>query len=406
MSSNLKKNFIWNIIGLSSYSFVSLFLMIAVTIINGTSIAGIFSYSFSLCTVFLYIALYYNRTYQISNDKYSFNDFFSFRCTSILSSMIFIILFSTVSRFNTSKLIIIVLLMLFRCIDAISDCFYAYLQKEGKLYQVGITYFLKSTIGTILFIICDYYTNNILLSICFLVLTNIIIFVFYDLLCFKKIFKEKIKYSTDNLKSILISTFPVFIFSFLSIFLANSQKIVITYYTANELQAIFGILIMPATFISLIGHYLIQPFITKFISLLKKKNYKSFNELFLKINIFLFLIGLVGFIICYFIGIPILNMLYHLSLNDYKLDLLIIILGSIFTAISMIISNVLTILKTNNEQALTYFFVSVVTIILCSILTRYYSILGAAISYLVSSLLLVFGLIAIYSKKYYFLNKK
>ena len=48
--NNLKKNFIWNIIGLTLYGIVSLFLMIIVKHINGLKISGIFSYAYSICT--------------------------------------------------------------------------------------------------------------------------------------------------------------------------------------------------------------------------------------------------------------------------------------------------------------------------------------------------------------------
>ena len=68
-TNDLRKNFIWNLIGLSFYGFISLFLLIIVKRINGLDISGIFSYAYSICTLFFYISLYYSRTYQIANTK-------------------------------------------------------------------------------------------------------------------------------------------------------------------------------------------------------------------------------------------------------------------------------------------------------------------------------------------------
>jgi hypothetical protein len=54
MKKNIK-NFIWNNIGLTFNSFNSLFFLIIVRYINGTDIAGVFTYSFSLCCLFYII---------------------------------------------------------------------------------------------------------------------------------------------------------------------------------------------------------------------------------------------------------------------------------------------------------------------------------------------------------------
>ena len=76
-NNNLRRNFIWNIIGVSLYGFISLFLLIIVKRINGLDVSGVFSYSYSICTLFLYLAFYFNRTYQIANynNNKTFNQF-------------------------------------------------------------------------------------------------------------------------------------------------------------------------------------------------------------------------------------------------------------------------------------------------------------------------------------------
>ena len=54
--SNIKKNFIWNMIGSVVNSFTSLIFLIIVTRINGVEQAGIFTFAFSIsltCSVVL-----------------------------------------------------------------------------------------------------------------------------------------------------------------------------------------------------------------------------------------------------------------------------------------------------------------------------------------------------------------
>ena len=262
MKSNTRKNFIWNIVGLSAYTFVSLILLVIVKLCNGVEQAGIFSYSFSLCNLFFYSCLFFNRTYQIANyEKYKFNQFLTTRIITCLLSLLIVLIFSLISNFDIYKILIILLLLLFRIVDAISDCFYGFIQSKEKLYQVGISYFFKSFLGVIVFLIINYFLNNMILAISLLVIVNIIIFIFYDMSCYKKIKSAKISLDFSNIRNIFSDAFAVFFFSFICVYLANSQKYIITYYTTNELQTIFGILIMPATMLSLIGNYLLNPFL-------------------------------------------------------------------------------------------------------------------------------------------------
>ena len=405
-TNNDKKNFLWNIIGLSAYSFISFFLLVIVNRCNGTDEAGIFTYAFSICNLFFYVALYFNRTYQISNSKkYPFNSYLTTRIVTAFLSFIILLFFSIISGFDSYKLIIIMLLMLFRVVDAISDCFYGYIQSKERLYQVGISYFFKSFLGILLFLLVDIYTHNIIISIITLVVVNLIIFVLYDIHCYKKVSEEKIKLDTSKLKNILFASLAVFIFSFISVYLANLQKYVITYFASNEIQTIFGILIMPATMLSLIGNYLLNPFITKLNNYKENSNYKDYFKLSMKIIGVIILIGIVGTIFCNYLGIQILNIIYQINLDIYKNMLVLIIIGSIFAALGMILSNLLTILNENKKQVLIYFISSIFSTILCVVLVKKDVIKGATLSYLYGQILNFTLFLILYLKKIYKLNK-
>ncbi len=399
------KNFLWNIIGLTLYSFVSLFLLIIVKRINGMNIAGIFTYSFSLTTLCFYISLYYSRVYQISNynNNKDFNQYFSFRLISCIVALLLIVIFCLISGFSFNKFFIIILLMLFRTLDALSDTFYGYVQSKGYLYKVGISYSLKSIIGVVLFVFIDYYFKNLFLAIIFLVLINLIFLIFYDYKNYKKTSNnERIRLVFSNNKLILKEAFPIFIFSFLNVYLANSQKYVLEYFVENDIQTIFGILIMPATVLSLVGNYLIMPFVNKFNELKKECNITGFYKLSYKILCILFLCGILGIIVCYYVGIPILNIIYSINLDSYKFLFIIIIFASILNAISMVISNLMTILNRNRVQLYIYILVSVVGTFLNVLFIRHMFISGAIYSYLVIYVLMVilYMVVFILSKKH------
>jgi O-antigen/teichoic acid export membrane protein len=400
MKKNVK-NFIWNNVGLTFNCFNSLFFLIIIRYINGTDIAGIFTYSFSLCCLFYIISNYYNRAYQVSDysNKFNFNTYFSCRIFASLASIMLLLIFSIISKFNFYKIMILLLLMIFRIIESISDCFYAAIQKKDELYKVGISLTVKAIIGLILFLFLDVIFKNVLYSIASLIIINLLIFFVYDLRNYKSISNERIKISTKDIKELLISSFPVFIFSFLSIYIANCHKYILTYYVSNEIQTIFGILIMPATMLSLVGSYMIMPFINKLVTYYNTQLYKSFRKMAVKICTFLIFMGIAILAFCYFFGVPILNFIYSLNLNDYKFNLMIIILSAIMMALSLIISNLLTILGENKKQTIIYLITSIISTLTGIFLIKKYFITGAVYSYFISYLVNVILYLGLYLKK-------
>ena len=397
---NSIKNFIWNAIGLTANSIVSLVFLIVVKLFNGVEDAGIFTYSYSLCILFYYVSIYYNRPFQIANatDDKKFNSFFSARIITSITSLIIIIIFSLISGFSFYKISIIFLLMLFKTCDAVSDVFHGDFQKKENLYMVGISYVLKSFFGIVIFVILDYLTSNLIISILGLILINVIIFMFYDYKKFKLNYDKKLFLDFTDIKFILKSSLPIFLFQFISIYLVNCEKYVITYFSSNELQTIFGILIMPATVLSLVGNYLLLPFINKLHELNVKGNLKDFMKLGNKILLVLFGFGILALGVCYLIGIPVLNFIYQIKLSKYKLDLLLIVIGAIFNSGGMICSGMLTILGKNKIQVYIYGVVSIVTTVLCYLLIKKDIIFGASLTYLISCMILFTAFLIIYIK--------
>ena len=377
-----KKNFIWNVIGLSFNAFISFFLLIIVKRINGIDLAGIFTYAFSLSCLFYISCCFYSRTFQVSDYKneFLFKDYFVSRLIFDIINLIIVLLFSFVSGFDSFKILVIGLLMIYKCIEALCDSIFGQMQKEGNLYRTGISYTLKSIIGMIVFLIIDLFTNNLILSISGLIIINTLVLFLYDIPSLKEKF-PRLNFNKEKFLKLLLVSFPVFIYTFLQNYLSNSQKVVMTYFIDNDLQTIFGILIMPATMLILVGNYIILPFINDLTNKFKNKDYKSFNKIVNKMCISLLLIGALCVLIAFFLGIPVLNFIYNINLEQYKYLLLIILAGSIFNALSMVFSNVLTVLTVNKRQTIIYIVMSIVCTGITICLAHYYGMEGLCYSY-------------------------
>lgn len=382
MNKQFRKNTIWNIIGTTINAFNSLFLMIIVTRINGVFDAGMFTFAFSVSTLFNVIGVYAGRIYQVTDqNEFSDKDYFINRIISCMVMFIISIGFVMIKNYNQEKQIIILLLCILKMLEAFAEVLYAFFQKKEELYKVGISLTIKSLGGLFCFFITDYFTKNLILSISFFILFYILFMIFYDFrqLKLKKIIKNK----TDkkHVYQIFIKGFATFAVSFLTIYLINASKYAIDNQMSDDIQAIFGIIIMPATIMILIAQFIIHPFLVMITKEIKDKNYKKLTLLIFKICVFIFGVGILGIVACYFIGIPILEFIYNIPLKKYSLCLSIILFGATFYALTSVINTVLIAMRHTMIQMVIYIVMSLVTLFLSRILVSEYEILGATLNY-------------------------
>lgn len=380
-----KNNFLWNTIGITLNAFTSLFFLIIINRINGITEAGIFTYSFSIACLFYVLALYFNRVYQVSDVKkrFSNNQYITNRIITSTLVIIITIVFVLINKFDFYKSSIIILLTLYKVLEAISDCYHAFIQKEDQLYFVGKSLAYKAIIGVLGFFTIDVITSNLLISILWLIIVNTLGLII-EIHKYKKLCNEK--YSLEFLNTITLFkvVLPLFIFSFLNIYINNSQKYILEYFMAEEFQTILGIIIMPATMLSLCGQYLMAPYLNNLSKYYSNREFSFFKKTFFNITVMFMVLNLLVLLIAFFLGIPVLNIIYGINLNQYKLAFMIIIIGAIFYALSTTISNMLVIMNKNREQLYLFIISSIITTISSILLIKNYEILGASISYLIT----------------------
>lgn len=392
---NKKRDFIWNLIGTSINSFNSLFFMIVINHINLKSEAGVFTYAYSLICLFFILATFYNRVYQISkSDKFSSKDFILYRVLSSIFTVIIVFLFSIINGYNLFKLSVIMLICLFRMIEAISDAVYGVLQYKGYLYKSGISLSLKGIIGLIGFTLVDYFTKSITLALVSLIILNLAFFYFYDYKNVKEYLNGKVSF--NNILLILKETLPIFIYSFLAMYVANICKYMLDYFDTEEAQNIFGIIFMPSTVIGLCSAYIVVPIITSLNDLLKSKKYKEFNKLVSKMMIILVGVGVVAIIAAYVLGIPVLNVLYGMDLSNYKNLLLLVLVGATFYTLANVYSQVLVLLNVHKMQTLIYVVMSIVSTLICYLLISSYKLSGSVYSYVIFMFILLILYLILY----------
>ena len=406
--NKFKKNFLWNVIGMTCNCFNSLFFMILITRINSMDDAGIFTLSFSIACLVYYIGTYAGRVYQVTNvnDSITDSDFIIHRAITCVMMIFISLMYCFISGYSLYKFTVVILLCIYKSLEAFSDVLYGVVQKNNNLYQVGISLTIKSVFALIMFVVVDIVTRNIIYSILFAILAWILVIVLYDFKNVNYVSKFKLHFNISSLRDIFKNGFFVFIINFLSSYIVNAPKYALDGRASNELQAIFGIILMPATLISLGVQYFIQPFLEQLTSSFKNNDKKAFNKVVIKLLFITSGLGVICLIGAYILGIPVLSLVYGLELSAYLFELEIIIFGSILFALSLILSSALITVRYNFIQFIVFVITSVFGFFISIILITRFSIDGAAYAYSCIMLLefFLYGLIYLMLQKNLFKN--
>lgn len=379
-----KKNFIWNIIGTTFNSFNSLFFMIIVTRVNGTTDAGIFTLAFTTACILYMIGVYAGRIFQVTeNEKINDKEYIINRTGTVILMIIISGIFVVIKGYEPYKMVVFILICLYKAIEAFSDVLYGILQKNDLLYQVGKSFFLKALIALVAFLVVDLITKNLIISSLMIVIANILVVLVYDIPNILKIVDIKQKIKISNVLRIYKTGFFIFAISFLGLYIMNAPKYAIDDFLTENIQAIYGIIIMPATVVGLLGQFIIHPYLNTIVKLYKENQLEEIKKIVLKIVLAIFVLGMICALGAYILGIPVLELIYGINLKDYKINLVVIILASTLSVIGTIYSSILTTIRRTFIQFVIYCVLTVIAVISSYILTYYFKINGATGAYFI-----------------------
>ena len=121
---NVKKAFLWNMIGSTCYSGSSFLYLLVVTRVCGAQLAGFYSLSYATAQLLLQVGRYGVRTYQATDleHKYIFSEYKVSRIITCALMMLFGIIYSSFS-FKGEYIIISTFIIMMKMIDAVEDVF-------------------------------------------------------------------------------------------------------------------------------------------------------------------------------------------------------------------------------------------------------------------------------------------
>ena len=209
--------------------------------------------------------------------------------------------------------------------------------------------------------------------------------------------------SKEQFRTLFINTFPLFLSLFSQVFIFNMPKYAIDTYMSVESQAIYGILFMPASIVSLLATFLYRPIMVQLSLKWDKGEYKDIiRTCFQRILLVLAAIVIIvagGALL----GTQVLTILYGTDVNAFRKELLILLVGGGFSGISVLLYYLMTIVRKQYYMVGAHFIILILSWIASYKLVESFGMFGASLGYLFAimalDIILFFMLTVIFHRK-------
>lgn len=387
---NLKRSSLWYSIGTMMFAVSSVFLLLVVTRLEGANSAGIFSIGWAVCQLMYTIGLFGTRSIQVSDleNRYPDKSYFQSKVLTIALMLFGSIIYAWVLNLSLEKALISFLLTLLMSAETMGDVFSGFLQKRERLDLSGKSYFFRILSYDILFLVVLILTESMGLAVfsaCILSYTWLL------LIDFQWVRMIGFNQGTTELKMVyylLLDCLPIFISAFLTNYIVNIPKNSIELFLSNDLQATYNVLFMPSAIITLFLSFVLVPMYTQISASWLQRDLRKFKSIISKILVAIFVLTALFSLAGYFIGIPILSIVYHIDLSRFKEQFIILIIGGGINSLSTFLVYILTVFKSQRVLIYVYFLTAIFATFISNSWVKEYGITGAALIYLVSILMI------------------
>ncbi len=430
--------FIWNAIGGSLFAGQSVILLFLCARFYDQETAGVVSISYALANLIYMIALYGVRNFQVTDTKetYRFTDYLVLRALSILFAVAillsYMVLMYKYNGYSGHKCAVVIAMTVLKMVNAAEDVIVGRLQQRG-FFVVGarmgaVREFIMLTAVCIL--ICMKF-DIVAALICGTVISLVMeLFLVSKSRNYLRSDMQETDAPDDadvyahdmdeagmiitggdtvsgragfdraRLLGLLRSCTPLCVSTVLAIYLSNIPKYVTDWYLDEITQAIVGYLILPVFIIALLNQFIYTPFIKGLGDLWNAGNRRGFiNRVALQSVVIISSAGII-LLISYWIGIPLLSMVYNIDLRPYMKEFVLLLVGGGLYALEYYLIIPVTVMHEQVKIALSYMAAIVMSLAVQKSLVAGLGLTGVGVLYILVNLIITVLLVFVICKKY------
>ena len=272
--------------------------------------------------------------------------------------------------------------------DAFEDVYFGEYQKNNRLDIASKMWGTRYISTIILMIVLIVVTKNLYLTV---VVSTIFTFAVMILFIFltKEYVSEYERPRVGRVFKQLLVTLPLALGAFLTLYIGWAPRDAIDMILKDEtIQAIYNYLSMPVFVVQMMVTFIFNPRIYHISCLWNDRKISDYMKETMKQVAFVVAITLICIAGAAVLGVPVLSMLFNVDLKPYKLDLLIMLVGSGCLGMATLLGNLLTVMRYQNAILVGYVIVSVISFFFMGRAVMLYNVRGAVVFYVVILFLL------------------
>lgn len=398
-----KSAYAWNTASGLMFAMQSAVMLIVITRTNGLEDAGVFSIAYAISSLMSFIGEYGVKKYQVSDifEKIDFVDYHSHRVITCIMMLVISIAYVSAGYFSgqytSNKFWVIVMVCLLKLVEAYADVFYGRYQQVRRLDVAAKTNTFRIAISMVACMISLVVTHNLLISTVVWFVVAFITMLLSSVLVINDFATFGFRINLPVLKRLTIECFPLFLGSFLLLYVGNAPKYAIDACMDDTSQACYNFIFMPVFVIGLLANFVFNPILVRLADRWAEGEVETFKQMVLRQIGVIAGITLLAISVALTIGCPVLGFLYNADLHSYKLCLTILMVGGGMLALVNFFTVVVTVVRGQKHLMIGYVATAVVAKLLSYYFVSHYGIMGATVLYtgLMTMLATVFAVVLI-----------
>ena len=281
---NLQSKILWNACGNLSYMMAQWVITVIVGRMDFEA-AGVLSLAMSISATLQTVAMFGIHNYQVSDidEKYANSTYVSFRVISCVVAFFSCVIFLLVRKSDAMQFTAVLLYMVFRLAESISDVFLAIAQRHDRIDVSGKAFFLKALGLLPLFLVGFLLTRNLCVGLLMMAIFSVASTFLFDIPAVGKLAAFRFWEHGSAKYKLALETLPLFFYLLFNTLISTLPKMLLESNTNQEVLGAYSSIYAPALLISAVAGYLYNPFVLHFANFYHDRNYKAFWSLLAKI---------------------------------------------------------------------------------------------------------------------------
>lgn len=391
-SGETVRDYLWNTIGVGVWGAVFPILTVVATQLAGPEQAGMFSMAFVAGTLLMILSNYGVRTFQVSDIEQT-SSFNSYQVNRWLTSLLALgagWLYCSVRGYGTHMFTLSMGVYIYKIVDGLADVYEGRLQQEDKLYLGGISQALRSVLVIAVFSVLLFVTRSIGIAAAGMGAAAVasLILVTVPLALLET--DPSAPWRMGEVAGLFRQCFPLFSTLFLFNVIESMPKFAMESMLPYDAQLYFNALFFPAQGILITAGFMYKPQLLRLANIWSNpRRRKRFDLIVLAMLGVIAVITGVTAIMMSWIGIPVMNFMYGLDFEPYRLlAVLMVCAGGVTAAIDFIYA-IITVLRHQESATRPYLITFACSIVIPTALVALMGLTGAVIGYLVTMTILL-----------------